>query len=97
VGDWQETDGQFNVDWASQGYCNYTIFVGVLLFVISAVQVYRLSMLLYRGQDSSFLAAFVDVVTSALLAALTIVSALIITLGFEFWCKSITKRFETYE
>ncbi|OXA42648.1 transmembrane protein 179 [Folsomia candida] len=95
VGEWQETDGQFKVDWASQGFCNYTIFVGVFLFVVSAVQVYRLSLLLYRGQDSSFVSAFIDVVASALLACLTIIAALMITLGFDFWCKSITKRFET--
>ena len=27
------------VDWASQAYCNFTIFVGVVMFVISATQV----------------------------------------------------------
>jgi hypothetical protein len=32
-------DGQFKVDWASQAYCNFTIFVAVVMFVISLVQV----------------------------------------------------------
>ena len=27
TGTWQEMDGQFIVDWASQAYCNFTIFV----------------------------------------------------------------------
>lgn len=40
-GCWQETDGQLQVHWASQGYCNYTIFVGVILLLVSATQIYR--------------------------------------------------------
>ena len=39
TGEWREKDGQFVVDWASQAYCNFTIFVGVVMFVISATQV----------------------------------------------------------
>jgi len=97
TGDWKETDGQFVVNWASQGFCNYTIFVGVVLFVISAVQIYRLSILLYKGQDSSFLSAFVDVIGSSILCVMTVIAALMITLGFDSWCRSIMKRFETCE
>ncbi|CAG7836905.1 unnamed protein product [Allacma fusca] len=97
TGVWREADGQFDVSWASQGFCNYTIFVGVILFVISAVQIYRLSLLLYRGQDSSFLSAFMDVVQSTILCCMTLSAALIVTLGFDSWCRSITQRFETCE
>lgn len=50
TGSWQE-DGQFAVSWASQAYCNYTIFVGVLIFVISAIQIYRLCVFSYKGID----------------------------------------------
>ena len=38
-GEWRENDGQFVPEWASQAYCNFTIFVGVVMFVISATQV----------------------------------------------------------
>ncbi|XP_012255192.2 transmembrane protein 179 [Athalia rosae] len=97
TGVWQEDDGQFMVDWASQAYCNYTIFVGLLLFLTCAVQIYRLSMLMYRGEDSSFLSAFVDVVSSVFLTALTLIAAIIITLGFMTWCDCMTKRFQSCE
>ncbi len=70
------------MDWASQGLCNYTIFVGVVLFVVSSIQVYRLSLLLYRGQDSSFISAFGDVLISSITSLLNIIAALLITLGF---------------
>lgn len=93
TGVWQEGDGQFKVDWASQAYCNYTIFVGVILFVTSTIQIYRMSLYLYKGTDSSFLSAFVDVVGSLFLCAMTIVAALMITLGFLVWCDEMTKRF----
>ncbi len=47
---WRE-DGQFAVNWASQAYCNYSIFVGVILFLASAIQIYRMSVYLYKGTD----------------------------------------------
>ena len=63
-GEWRENDGQFVPEWASQAYCNFTIFVGVVMFVISATQIYRLSLFLYKGKDSTFFSAFVDVLSS---------------------------------
>ncbi|XP_012275677.1 transmembrane protein 179 [Orussus abietinus] len=97
TGVWRESDGQFDVNWAPQAYCNYTIFVGLILLLTSAVQIYRLSMLMYRGEDSSFLSAFVDVVTSILFTVITLVAANIITLGFMTWCQCMTKRFPSCE
>ncbi|XP_008550415.1 transmembrane protein 179 [Microplitis demolitor] len=93
TGVWQETDGQLVVHWGSQIYCNYTIFVGLMLLITSLVQIYRLSMLMYHGEDSSFLSAFVDVVSSIFLAAVTLIAATFITLGFMTWCQCMSKRF----
>lgn len=93
IGNWQETDGQLVVNWASQIYCNYTIFVGLILLITSIVQIYRLSMLMYRGEDSSFLSAFVDVVSSIFLTIITLIAAVLITLGFMKWCQCMMKRF----
>lgn len=97
TGLWQETDGQFVVNWASQAYCNYTIFVGLILFLTAVVQIYRLSMLMYRGEDSSFLSAFMDVVSSIFLTLMTLIAAILITLGFMTWCGCMTKRFPSCE
>lgn len=97
TGVWQETDGQFVAQWASQLYCNYTVFVGFLLFVASAIQIYRLSMFMKRGEDSSFLSAFIDVVSSIFLTAITLLAAILITLGFMTWCQCMTKRFPSCE
>ena len=41
TGTWQEKDGLFDVRWASEAYCNYPIIVGVCLFIIAGVQIYR--------------------------------------------------------
>lgn len=97
TGVWQESDGQFVVSWASQAYCNYTIFVGLILLVTSTIQIYRLSLFMYRSEDSSFLSAFVDVVTSIILTTVTLVAAIIVTLGFMTWCQCMTKRFPSCE
>ncbi|KOC64738.1 Transmembrane protein 179 [Habropoda laboriosa] len=97
TGTWQESDGQFVINWAPQSYCNYTIFVGLMLLLTSAIQIYRLSILMYRGEDSSFLSAFIDVVSSIFLTLITLVAAIFITLGFMTWCQCMTKRFPSCE
>ncbi|XP_012522962.1 transmembrane protein 179-like [Monomorium pharaonis] len=97
TGVWQESDGQFVVSWASRAYCNYTIFIGLILLVTSTIQIYRLSLFMYRGEDSSFLSAFVDVVTSIILTTVTLIAAIIVTLGFMTWCQCMTKRFPSCE
>lgn len=85
------------VNWASKMYCNYTIVVGLVLLITSAVQIYRLSLFMYRSEDSSFLSAFVDVVTSIILTIITLIAAIIVTLGFMTWCQCMTKRFPSCE
>lgn len=97
TGIWQESDGQFVGNWASRAYCNYTIFVGLILLITSAVQIYRLSLLMYHGEDSSFLSAFIDVVSSIVLTTFTLIAAVIVTLGFITWCQCMTKRFPSCE
>lgn len=97
TGEWLEADGQLKVHWASQCYCNYTIFVGVMLCLVSIIQIYRLSIFLYKGTDSSFLSAFIDVLSGILLCGMTIIAALMITLGFMAWCKNMTERFPSCE
>ncbi|CAK9808593.1 Transmembrane protein 179 [Anthophora plagiata] len=97
TGTWQESDGQFVVNWAPRPYCHYTIFVGLMLLLTSAIQIYRLSIFMYRGEDSSFFSAFVDVVSSIFLTIITLIAAIFITLGFMTWCQCMTKRFPSCE
>ncbi|GLH11586.1 Uncharacterized protein GBIM_16342 [Gryllus bimaculatus] len=93
TGEWREDDGQFLVKWASQIYCNYVIFVGVVLFLAAAVQLYRMAMFLHKGTDSSFVSAFVDVIGNIWLSVASLIAALMVTLGFLTWCEDMTERF----
>uniref|UniRef100_A0A182NZY9 Transmembrane protein 179 n=1 Tax=Anopheles epiroticus TaxID=199890 RepID=A0A182NZY9_9DIPT len=121
TGTWQEKDGLFDVRWASEAYCNYPIIVGVCLFIIAGVQIYRYShygvmtivslikflsplfhhcrmaLLAYRELESSFLGLFFDVVFSISLCTMTLIAAIIITLGFIAWCEEMTERFPSCE
>ncbi|XP_015367458.1 PREDICTED: transmembrane protein 179 [Diuraphis noxia] len=96
-GQWLEKNGQFLVNWASQAYCNYSIFVGVLLLVISSIQTYRMSIFAYKGTDSSFLLTFIDAITCVLMCIFTINAALMITFGFMTWCNDMIERFPSCE
>lgn len=97
TGTWQEKDGLFDVRWASKAYCDYAAFVGVEIFIVSGLQIYRLAMLVYNELESSFLALFFDVVFSVSLCAMTVIAAIIITLGFMTWCGDMTERFPSCE
>jgi len=93
-GTWRETDGQFVITWATNGYCIFVSVCGIILLLACVIQLNRLGKLLHRGADSSFLSAFVDAVGSAFLCFLSFSAAMIITLGFGTWCGDITQRFE---
>lgn len=53
TGKWRESDGQFLVEWASQAYCNFTIFVAVVNFVISFGQCFRFYKLVRIKKDDA--------------------------------------------
>ncbi|KAJ2944710.1 hypothetical protein O0L34_g4068 [Tuta absoluta] len=96
-GEWQEEDGQLLVSWASTVYCHYVTVVGILMFIVCCLQIYRLSMFMYKGLDSSFLSAFNEAVGCTVMCALSVSSAVLVTLGFMGWCRKITERFPSCE
>ncbi|KAJ0173415.1 hypothetical protein K1T71_010564 [Dendrolimus kikuchii] len=96
-GTWQEEDGQLLVEWANRAYCNYVIIVGMVMLIVCCVQIYRLSMLMYRGEDSTFLSAFLEAVGCTVLCGFAMSAAQIVTLGFMTWCKTIVERFPSCE
>lgn len=53
----------------------------------------RLSRLVYKGLESSFLGLFLDVMFGIIFCAGVLVSAITITLGFIIWCSGMTQRF----
>lgn len=93
-GKWREEDGLFNVEWASPGFCRFPLITGCILLLISSVQIYRFARL---REESSFLALFIDVVLGIQMLAMSILSAIMITLGFIVWCSEMTERFPSCE
>lgn len=90
-----QDDGNFKPQWASPGYCDYAMFVGVILWLSSIIQTVRMSVFLFKGIDSSFLSAFLDTVVTMFLTALSLVAAIIVTCGFKIWCDGVTERFSS--
>jgi len=95
TGQWQEMDGQFVVQWASQAYCNFTIFVAVIMFVISVIQFARFVKFLRRGRDSSFFSAFVDVLVCVVMVIFVLIAGCFTSVGFKVWCDEMEQRFPT--
>lgn len=63
------------------------------MFILSAVQIYRLAKLYHKEEDSSFLGLFLDASCSLLSCSMVLSSAILITLGFIRWCGLMNERF----
>lgn len=72
------------------------VFV-VLVFILSGVQIYRLTMLYRKEEESTFLALFLDSFISIICCTLVLTSAIFITLGFIVWCGVMNERFPSCE
>lgn len=96
-GKWNATNGQFQVNWSSKINCTYPIILNFLILSLSLYQIYKYSVYLYRGRDSSFLSAFCDIVLSIVFTLLTIIAACMITFGFIQWCQAMIERFPSCE
>ncbi|CAG0884966.1 unnamed protein product [Cyprideis torosa] len=95
TGTWSEEDGQLVASWASPLFCDYCIVIGIFLIPFCALGIYRSSKYLYYQRDCIFLFAFLDAITCGVFAVLYLIAALFITIGFQKWCRTITKRFES--
>jgi len=96
-GKWAEEDGLFDVAWASQGFCNYPIIIGILLFTVSLLQIYRLTRMIRNQLEPSFFGLFMDCFVTINFCALVVIAAIMITLGFIVWCANMTERFPSCE
>ncbi|KAI9576955.1 transmembrane protein 179 [Glossina fuscipes] len=94
TGKWREADGMFDARWSSSGFCIFPLFTGVFIFIVSCGQIYRYARL---KDEESFLALFIDVVLGIWSLAMSIISSIMITLGFIVWCDGMTERFPTCE
>lgn len=90
------------MDWIGQGIANldgvysYRLIYVDEVVITCYVIIFRLSMLMYRGKDSTFLSAFIETVGCTVLCGFAMSAAQIVTLGFMTWCKTIVERFPRY-
>lgn len=82
----------FDPKWASSGFCNFPLVTGIFMSIISCIQIYRY---VRMKDEESFLALFIDVVLGIWMLAMSIISSIMITLGFIVWCDGMTERFPT--
>ncbi|XP_002741359.1 transmembrane protein 179-like [Saccoglossus kowalevskii] len=82
----------FSVDyWGDQSMCNFTIYIGILSMLVSFIFVVRLSIFLFREDDSSFLGAFLTLVINSFITVLLFSDCLVVTLGFNHFCDQLVK------
>lgn len=93
-GDWKEEDGQFLPLWSSVAYCDVILSVGTIILLVSTYKLVVTVQFLRKKTDSTFLAAFMDVIFCIVVTMLLLAMALLVTVGYKVWCLGILKRFE---
>jgi len=90
-----EDDGRFEPDWASSGYCIYTIIVGCFTLLLSLVQLIFKLRLLYQVRESTFTHAAIDFLLDCIFVVLVLIASILISVGAYKWCGCVTQRFNT--
>lgn len=88
-------DGNFIAEWASKGYCIYTLFVSSVLVLVSLVQCIRMFTMLRKETDSTFLSAFLECIVTLSLSIMVFIASILVTIGFKTWCDAVTLRFRS--
>ena len=80
-----------------QAYCNFSIFVAVISFLIGAALSTRFLQLIWKGREESFFSTFVDIAVTAFLCLMLLISSLFVSAGSLKWCNQILLRFQHCE
>lgn len=89
TGKWSANKGAVQLDevnWGPSSSCNFPVFSGVAVMLVSFAYLLWYSVLLIKTVDSSWLDAFVCGGISLLLTIFTFASGLTISIGFRDWC-----------
>ncbi|XP_064621192.1 transmembrane protein 179-like [Lineus longissimus] len=100
TGKWvtNSTSPQFNLDveWGLQGYCGFSIFMGVMSMLTALGYMILMSFYLIQGNDLPWLSAFIKMVVTFVLTAMMLISGSTLSTGFNQWCSVITQAPQTY-
>ncbi|KAI2806266.1 hypothetical protein BLOT_005278 [Blomia tropicalis] len=94
-GTYIESDGSFEPNWASKGFCIYSILIGLFTLFQSLGQLFFKLRLLYRVGECSFTHAAIDFLLDCLSAILVLASSIIISAGSYRWCDCVQQRFSS--
>jgi len=88
-----EDNGEFTPDWATRFYCIFSIFVAGLSIVVAFYELFKTSLMLYKGTRETFAIAFKMTFFALLLSLFILISGIIVSAGFATWCNAVEERF----
>jgi len=98
TGTFNESDGRIlEPKWASFSTCALTIFTGLLLNIISLIQFIRSINLLSNRKTESIISLFWSAVIAFGAFLFTLIVSILVTVGFNKWCTTLTQNFESCE
>ncbi|XP_062595480.1 transmembrane protein 179-like [Saccostrea cucullata] len=85
-----------NIEWGLYSDCGFSVFVGVIIMIISVFYIIWQSVYLFKNTDSSWLDAFVTCIVCITVCLLLFICALVLSVGYNTWCHTLTGRKSPY-
>lgn len=78
------------VEWGPGSACNFAIFMGVVMMLLSLFYIVMQSAYLIKDMDSSWLEAFLTTIVCVVMTIMMFSATLTLTVGFDKWCSLVT-------
>ncbi|XP_048732208.1 transmembrane protein 179-like [Ostrea edulis] len=85
-----------DIEWGLHSDCGFSVFVGVIIMIASVFYIIWQSVYLFKNTDSSWLDAFVTCMISIIGCLLLFICSLVLSVGFNRWCHTLTKEGSPY-
>ncbi|KAM4690343.1 transmembrane protein 179 [Rhinophrynus dorsalis] len=79
-------------EWGPESACRFSVFIGLLSLLASAVQAWRTLFFLCKGHEDSFFYAFLNLLISSSVLFVIFIASTIVSVGFNMWCDAITEK-----
>lgn len=90
TGLWDNTSQLEAVDWGPSSACNFSVFMGIIIMMLTFFYTILYFIYLAKQTDSSWLEAFITTIVTGIITLMLFVSSLTVSVGFKKWCDVIT-------
>ncbi|XP_060577118.1 transmembrane protein 179-like [Ruditapes philippinarum] len=90
TGRWENDSQVGSVDWGPNSACNFSVFMGIIIMMLTLFYGILYFLYLARDSDSSWLEAFITTIVAIVVTLMLFASAVTVSVGLKTWCDFLT-------